>query len=219
MNILNSYAPGSKRFLEDLLNIYCRTCKNNSLIFLLRHGQIQDHETKRFIGQTDIPLDSTGIKQAMSWQKSFASIKFNTVYSSTLKRCSKTAQIVSPQNYINIDSRLNEIDLGEWDGKTFDEIKKNHSEEFKKRGRQIYHFQPARGESFKDLSKRILPFFNKLNTKPLEFNIRGNKTLVVTHAGVIRMLVCHILGINPQDMFKTKLDYGQLFVLKIEHTI
>ncbi|MCP4671278.1 MAG: hypothetical protein GY857_08220, partial [Desulfobacula sp.] len=102
---------------------------------------------------------------------------------------------------------------------TFDEIKKNHSEEFKKRGRQIYHFQPARGESFKDLSKRILPFFNKLKTKSLEFNIRGNKTLVVTHAGVIRMLACHILGINPQDMFKTKLDYGQLFVLKIEHTI
>ncbi len=219
MNLLNSYTPGSKRFLKDLLNPYCTSLKNDSLIFLLRHGQIQGHGTKRFIGRTDVPLDNRGLEQAVLWQNSFASIELNNVYSSALKRCKKTAQIVSPQGHINIDARLNEINLGEWDGKTFAEIKKNHSDEFKKRGENIYQFQPVRGESFQDVSNRVMPFFNELKTELLESDIRGNKILVVTHAGVIRILICHILGKNPQDLFKIKLDYGHIFVLKIEHTV
>ncbi len=219
MNILNSYTPGSKRFQKELSKRYCKTYKNNSLIFLLRHGQIKGHKIKRFIGQTDVPLDHTGIKQAILWQKSFVSIKFNTVYSSSMQRCLNTAQLASPQSHININPELNEINMGEWDGKSFSKIKKEKPGEFKKRGENIYKFQPAKGESFQDLSNRVLPFFKRLKTKLLQLNTRDNKILIVTHAGVIRVLVCHILGMNPEDLFETKLNYGHLSVLKIKHTV
>ncbi len=219
MNILNSYTPGSKRFQEELSNQYFKPHKNNSLIFLLRHGQINGHKIKRFIGQTDVPLDHTGIKQAMFWQKSFASIKFNAVYSSSMQRCLNTAQLASPQSHINISPGLNEINMGEWDGKSFTKIKKEKPGEFKKRGENIYKFRPAKGESFQNLSNRVFPFFKELKTKLSELNTRGNKILVVTHAGVIRILLCHILGMNPEDLFKIKLNYGHLFILKIKHTV
>ena len=159
MKILNSYEPCSKRFQADLSSLYS---KNDSLVYLLRHGRIEGHGTKRFIGQTDVFLDDIGKSQAKTWNKALNSIHFNAVYSSSLKRCSKTAQLVCPNQNINIDNRLNEINMGNWDGKTFDEIKKNNLEEFKKRGREMYQFRPANGESFKDLSDRIFPFLTLL---------------------------------------------------------
>jgi len=218
MKILNSYEPCSKRFQADLSSLYSN---NDSLVYLLRHGRIEGHETKRFIGQTDALLDDLGKSQAVAWNKALASIHFNTVYSSSLKRCCQTAQLVCPKQNINIDNRLNEINMGNWDGKTFDEIKKKRVEEFEKRGSQIYQFRPANGESFKDLSDRIFPFFNSLETAGLNHEITHGQEnscsniLVITHAGVIRTLICHILEMNPKDLFKIKLVYGELFVLKI----
>ena len=239
MNILKSYRPGSKSFQDDLSNLYCKKYKKNSLIFLLRHGQIQGYETKRFIGRTDVSLSVQGENQAKTWQKALQSIKFNTVYSSSLKRCLNTTRLVCPKTEILIDPRLNEINMGDWDGETFADIKKNRSEEFKKRGQQIYKFQPSNGESFKNLSERVISFFNKLqieltglngiessepdnspepdNTSKIinQLNMNGNRTLVVTHAGVIRTITCHILNMNPEELFKIKPDYCQLTVLKI----
>ena len=218
MKILNSYKPGSKRFQADLSSLYS---KNNSLIYLLRHGRIEGYGTKRFIGQTDVLLDDLGKSQAKTWHKALTSIHFNAVYSSSLKRCCQTAQLVCPKQNINIDNRLNEINMGNWDGKTFDEIKKKSLEEFEKRGSQIYQFRPANGESFKDLSDRIFPFFNSLETAGLNHGITHGQEdpctniLVITHAGVIRLLICHILEMNPEDLFKIKLVYGELFILKI----
>ena len=218
MKILNSYEPCSKRFQVDLSNKYS---KNDSLVYLLRHGRIEGHGTKRFIGQTDVFLDDLGKSQAKTWHKALASIHFNAIYSSSLKRCCKTAQLVCPKQNINIDNRLNEINMGNWDGKTFDEIKKKRLEEFEKRGSRIYKFRPSNGESFKDLSDRIFPFFNSLETAGLNHEITHGQEnpcsniLVITHAGVIRTLICHILEMNPEDLFKIKLVYGELFVLKI----
>jgi len=218
MKILNSYEPGSKRFQADLSSQYS---KNDSLVYLLRHGRIEGYGTKRFIGQTDVLLDDLGKSQAKTWHKALNSVHFNAVYSSSLKRCCQTVQLVCPKQNINIDNRLNEIDMGSWDGKTFDEIKKNNLEAFKKRGREIYQFRPANGESFKDLSARIFPFFNSLETAGLNNEITHGQEkpcsniLVITHAGVIRTLICHILEMNPEDLFKIKLVYGKLFVLKI----
>ncbi|MCK5098036.1 MAG: histidine phosphatase family protein, partial [Desulfobacteraceae bacterium] len=62
------------------------------MIFLLRHGQIQDSERKRYIGTTDVCLDNTGVLQAHYWKTVFSSINIDTIYSSSLKRCNHTAQ-------------------------------------------------------------------------------------------------------------------------------
>jgi alpha-ribazole phosphatase len=215
MNTIKSYRSGSQRFQNDLEKRYCKNYKNSSLIFLLRHGQIKGHETKRFIGKSDIPLDNKGRNQAVTWHESFASLNFDMIYSSSMERCRRTAQIICPNQDIRINQRLNEIDMGDWDGKTFAEIKKKKSEAFKKRGENMYKFRPSKGESFQDLLKRILPFFNALETKQQNLTDKGKKTLVVTHSGVIRVLICHILNIDPEKLFKIKIEYSHLFVIHL----
>jgi alpha-ribazole phosphatase len=185
--------------------------KNNSLIFLLRHGQIKGCSEKRYIGKTDIDLDNTGVLQAEYWRNQFSSIKLNTIYSSSLTRSKDTLEIIAENTEIITDTALNEINMGTWDGKTFAEIKTGHPEEFKKRGEIIDTFRPPKGESFYDLSCRALPFFENLGNK-----IQGN-ILVVTHAGVIRTFLSSILKIELKNLFQIKVSYGQLFVISNDY--
>jgi len=189
---------------ENPLKAYSQ---DDSLIFLLRHGQICGAEEKRFIGTTDVPLDDTGLLQARYWQAAFSEFPLDAVYSSSLQRCDHTArQIAGKRPIINADA-LNEIHMGKWDGKTFEEIKTRYPEEFKKRGESLSFYRPPGGESFQDLSDRVLAFFNETLAKKKE------KTLIVTHAGVIRVIFCHVLNLPLQDLFQIKLAYGELFIL------
>jgi len=179
---------------------------------MLRHGQIEGHEKKCFIGsRTDIPLNHIGKTQALSWHKAFSEIRFDAIYSSELKRCLDTAALICPEQNIQIDPGLNEIDMGAWDGKSFDEIRQTMPLEFERRGRQIDRFRPPGGESFQDLLERVSPFFYGCSKKHNSQQL--SRILVVTHAGVIRVMASRLLKINPKRLFKIRMDYGHLFLI------
>ncbi len=193
-----------KNQLLDPLERYSQT---NSLIFLLRHGKIQGSEEKRYIGTTDVCLDNQGVLQAHYWEKVFSPLKIKTIYSSSLKRCSHTAQLIANGKKIITCTPLNEINMGSWDGKTFDQIKTEHPKEFEKRGNTMDIFKPPQGESFYDVSCRVLPFFNR------NINRMENNQLIVTHAGVIRVILSYILNRNLKDLLQIEIAYGELFVI------
>ncbi len=203
MIIHNTYRPGSKRLAKDP----SRTFSNNRPgLVLIRHGRIQGYEEKRFIGQTEVPLDPLGRQQACFWKQHIANIHFDRVYSSRLSRCRETAEIICPDTVSIPAAPLNEIHMGDWDGLKFSEIKNKHPQKFKQRGEHMDRFRPENGESFQDLSNRVLPFFIRLQTV-------SKRVLVVTHAGVIRVLLAHILGLPLKKIFKIRLEYGQIFFL------
>lgn len=207
MKLLTRYTVASKRLQADPSAVFS---DSRPLVFLLRHGQIQGHGTRRFIGQTEIPLDETGISQALFWKKAFKTIEFDQIFSSTLSRCFDTSNLICPGKPILSDPRLNEINLGTWEGHSFDHIQKTQAQAFKQRGKQVDSFRPPGGESFNDLYDRVSPFFNDLN-KPLE-----KPLLVVTHSGVIRVILGHILGLEPDQWFTLKLGYSDLFLLETQ---
>jgi probable phosphoglycerate mutase len=194
--------PGSNQLSADLSEKFS---DKGPLLFILRHGQIEGQGSRRFIGQTDIPLDYTGRKQAESWQRTLAAINFKHVYTSALTRCLDTAALACPDSAPVVDRRLNEINLGAWDGKSFELIKTKYPDLFEQRGRDIYRFCPPGGESFKDLFCRVSPFFNEL-TLP-------SHTLLVTHSGVIRAMRCFWAGEKMENLLTFKTHYAQLFVL------
>ncbi|MFA5904920.1 MAG: alpha-ribazole phosphatase [Desulfobacula sp.] len=181
--------------------------QDDSLIFLLRHGQISGSTEKRFIGRTDIPLDDTGLLQARYWRTVFSEFPLDAVYSSYLQRCDHTARQIAGKRPVITADALNEINMGQWDGKTFEEIKARYPEEFIKRGESLSFYRPPGGESFQDLSNRVLAFFNDILVKKKE------RTLIVTHAGVIRVILCHLLNLPLKDLIQIKPGYGELFIL------
>lgn len=162
-----------------------------------------------------MPLDETGRSQALFWKKALARIQFDSIYTSTLSRCRETAAIICPlsqkkeaKQNIYFDDRLNEINLGTWDGQSFGHIKAAMPELFDQRGKEIRQFCPPEGESFADLYERVSPFFKNLCQ-----NLAA-PVLVITHSGVIRVMLCQYLGLNPTQLLTIKPGYGDLFVLE-----
>ncbi len=184
-------------------------------IFLLRHGHIEFSGTesdgpKRFLGQTDAPLNHTGREQARIWQSELAEKNLTKIYASDLVRCAETARIIAGNGAVGIRllPSLREINLGTLEGLSMDFVRTEFPEEWKKRGDDLLHYRPEGGESFADLRDRVLPAFETI-AREHEGNI-----LIVAHAGVIRMILCQILGIPVSNLFRIGQSHGCLNILE-----
>lgn len=173
-------------------------------IFLIRHGQVYYGNKKRYIGITDLPLSDDGTLQAIRLKEYFSGIKIDRAFTSPLKRCMQTAQILldgSNKDILVIDG-LKEIDMGEWENQTMDYIKGNFYGMYEKRGANIDTFIPPGGESFEQLQKRVMPAFEYITG-----NTEGN-ILIISHAGVNRVILSKLLDFPLKDIFKISQPYG-----------
>ncbi len=178
----------------------------------MRHGRILNSGVKRFIGRTDLPLNAEGRCQAGAWQETFHQIRFEKIYVSGLLRTRQTAALCCPGRAVTTDPRLNEIDLGDWENLSFDQVKAKFPDDFEQRGRDIYHFRTPGGESFKDLKERVVPFFEALFSTACP---GAGPTLVLAHSGVIRVMAC-LWGKRPFDrLLELSPRYGQVFVFTL----
>jgi probable phosphoglycerate mutase len=182
------------------------------MLYLLRHGEIVGSNKKRYIGQTDVPLSSKGLRQAALWREELAHVEFEKVYSSNLSRAFDTARIVSdiPELDVQALSQLREINLGDWDGETMENIKTRFPDAWEERGRHIDTFQTPNGESFQDLHERVIPVFLKIALEAL------GDVLVVAHAGVNRLILCHVLKRPIQELFSIPQDYAALNLIEYQ---
>jgi alpha-ribazole phosphatase len=181
-------------------------------IYLLRHGAIQSLPGgRRYIGWQDLPLNRIGLEQAAAWAEYFEVQGLDEICCSDLTRCRETADIVGKRCSLAPHAlpALREVRLGQWEGKSFEEMKTRHPQEFEARGEQIADHRPPGGESFRDLQNRTWPVFEALVRRP------GNRTLMVTHAGVIRVLLCRLLGMPLENLFSIGQGYGALNIVDV----
>ena len=183
----------------------------NATLYLLRHGATEGKPEKRYIGQTDIPLSDLGREQARWWQNKLAPIQFDAIYCSDLRRALETAQLVSKDQtaQIQITPQLREINLGAWEGTRMQTIRDKYPDAWQKRGQALDRFRPPDGENFQDLLNRILAVI-----EAIDFNSVQN-VLMLTHAGVNRVLLCHILNKPLQDLFH--IPQGEAALNQIEY--
>jgi len=176
------------------------------MIYLLRHDEIKGASTKRFIGQTDVGLSEAGLEHAALWQDYFSRLTIDHVFASPLSRCIDMACIVSgcAKDAITLMDGLKEINLGNWDGKPMADIKNKFPEEWEKRGKNFTGYRPPLGESFLDLSQRVVLVFHQIARE------NPGNILVVAHAGVNRMILCDLLNKKIDDLFSIPQAYGCL---------
>ena len=101
-------------------------------IYLIRHGESQANEKNVFIGHGDLDLTEKGKKQAELTAEYLKACHFDVIYSSDLLRAYHTAEATAKKLGLPIvkDERLREIDAGEWDFKTFDDLEKEYQESY-----------------------------------------------------------------------------------------
>jgi len=180
-------------------------------VFLLRHGSIQsDDVAKRFIGQTNLPLNDCGRRQAHYWRNRFVGETLSGIFCSDLNRCTETARVIARESSppITAMQELREIHLGQWDGLTFDRVRRRWPDAFRQRGQDIVGFRPPGGESFSDLHQRVIPAFEKIVGQT-----DGN-LLVVAHAGVNRVILCHLLGMPADHLFRISQCPGAMNIIE-----
>ena len=178
-------------------------------IYLLRHGDSRTDDVKRYIGRTDNPLNVTGRAQAEFWRKELQDITFQGIFCSTLRRSQETASIIAEGRETAVQALipLQEINMGSWENLPLDELRRNAPEEYERRGANLAEHRPPGGESFHDLASRVLPLFRELGS-----TTTGN-LLIVGHAGVNRVILCHLLNLPTKNLFQIRQEYGCLNII------
>jgi probable phosphoglycerate mutase len=180
--------------------------------YLLRHGEIESDGIRRFVGQADIPLTPRGVEQAHGWRDAFSGIPFEKIYASDLSRCADTARIIAGDTGTDIHfcPELREIHLGKLEGLAMADFRQRFQNEWAARGEDISGYVPEGGESFAGLGRRVIPVVAALA------NRHDGNVLLVTHAGVNRVILCHALGMPLDNLFRIEQSYGCLNLLEWE---
>lgn len=164
-------------------------------LIMLRHGQTTYNATRRMQGQLDTELSETGIQQARTaagWIKDLGVIR---IISSDLVRARTTAEIVGEQIGVEVelDPRLRETHLGNWQGLTHAEVD-GADAGARAAWRHSPGWAPPGGESRLDVAKRARPLVEELMASYPEWD--DNAVLFVAHGGTISALTSNLLGLD-----------------------
>jgi broad specificity phosphatase PhoE len=178
-------------------------------VFLIRHGVTAWHAEGRVLGQRDIPLSQPGIAQAEEAAAALRGVKMAEVLSSPLQRAIQTAEIIGQETGIQIarDPRLIDFQLGKWTGMTYADVAKN--EEYQRFVQQPESERIPGGESLDDIRRRAVAAVDQA----LRDNATGDALAIVTHAGIIRVLITHYMGSRPANYHRVRVSPGSISIL------
>ncbi len=173
---------------------------NESGFYCMRHAETEANAKDVFIGSgTDIPLTEKGKEQARKAGRYFKSIgvTFDTIYYSPMIRCYETAREISSiaGGQMIQDERIKELDYGDWEGLSRNEIEGRYAEDYKQYCTNMSSRPTGGTESANDVYARISDFLTDPDI-PMEKN-----TLVVTHKTAGRILL-QTAGHNPGGHFR-----------------
>lgn len=179
-------------------------------LMLVRHGETLWNYHARYQGHTDIELSDAGRGQAELLSRRLADQPLQAVYASDLRRALETASIIARPHDLDVQTlpELREINFGAWEGLTYNEIRGRFSDLV-----DSWHASPATiqipdGETFQDLASRAYGAVEDLVKKHDSATIA-----VVAHGGTIRAIVCALLGIDLNHLFRIRQDNGALNII------
>lgn len=182
-------------------------------LFLVRHGDTVDEETRKiYKGALDIPLSNKGRSRIEKAGAFLSRFRLDHIYTSALSRCIESGSIIAgPHNLSVITLReLNEIHFGLWEGMSFEEISGNYPEHFREWMADPELHSPPEGETLRDAAERINTAVKEIIT-----GHRGQNVAVVAHAGVLRIILCSMLGLKLGVLFRLGQDYGGISIVDV----
>ncbi len=180
-------------------------------LFLVRHGDTELNSRERYWGHSDVKLGAAGLKQAEKLRDRLVTEKIDAIYSSDLERASLTAKIIASKHQLDVITcaELQEINFGKVEGLTFDEIIRLYPELTELWTSWSRQLKFPDGESVDELNCRVSKFLGRL-----EKHAPDETILIVAHAGPLRLLVCHLLGIEPQRWREIRLKLASLSIVE-----
>jgi broad specificity phosphatase PhoE len=174
-------------------------------LILVRHGDV-DAPPGLCLGQTDVPLSASGFGAVQQLAATWVGRAPRFLFTSDLKRAQQAASVFAARFAIEplTDARLREVDLGEWDGKRWEEIMRSDAVRHQHWANNWVIQEAPGGESFADVIRRTGAWLSSL----LGSTGDDDSVLAVAHAGSIRALLCHALGLPPARAFALNIDHA-----------
>ena len=188
-------------------------------LYLIRHGATEGSETKRYKGSIDVPLSENGQRQMEQvakylnrpYKSDTAYNGLNAVYTSTISRALKSAEIIAAPHGLKpiVIEGLRERSFGIWEGMTFTEIKEKYPQEFEAWAGNPLRYSPVDGESTVEVRERAVKAVDSLLS-----NHNSEHIAVVAHGGVNRIILCHIMGIPLENIFRIEQDFAAVNIIE-----
>ncbi len=155
-------------------------------LVLVRHGQSVWNASRRWQGHADAPLSELGRDQAKETARRLAGETFEALYASDLRRATETARIVgAPHGRVPVvDRRLRELDIGEWEGLSREQIAARWPEELERFDADEPGARAPGGETRSELQARVFAALDDLTGRH-----GGGPLLVVAHGGVLAAIL------------------------------
>lgn len=173
-------------------------------IELLRHG---DTAQRSYRGQLDDPLSELG------WSQLRAAVEgrvWDRIVASSLQRCAAFARELSLSRGLplRIDARLAEYHFGLWQGVPIERIAEEQGDALARFWSDPVTYPPPGGETFETFRDRLSAALDDVATE-----MPGERVLVVTHGGAIRLLRCLVEGRSYGDMAGIEVPHASLHSL------
>ena len=158
-------------------------------LYLARHGETDWNKDNRVLGQTDAPLNGSGLVQAHELVLALHGVSLRAVFASPLKRAAEIGRMAAEDHGLvcQTDDRLIEMDFGRLEGAQRDDP------EYLAEKRKLFARYPG-GESYFQAAARVYSFLDELKRAGGDGNI-----LVVTHNGICRLAATYFMDMTEEE--------------------
>ena len=177
-------------------------------LVVIRHAEVEASMSGRIYGRLDPPLAAAGRAHAEGLAARLAAVPLEAIFSSPARRALETAAPLARrlELEISVHSGLEEIDFGQWEGLTFDEVERRDPELY----RAWMTGPPGKrfpgGEDYAELKARVL-------AAVAEIRASGASAVLVAHGGVNRVILADALGLADADIFRLDQPLGAVSVV------
>lgn len=170
-------------------------------IILARHGETKLNVERRFRGRADPELSENGREQVQRLGEALTTTTPVTVVASPRRRARETAAAIGQSSgvAVHVDERLDDVDYGQWTGRTHQEAEAGWSDLYASFRNDPGAVRFPDGESVRDLVDRTYDVMTASADSE-------RTTILVTHDIVIRVLICSILGSPLKAMHQLRID-------------
>ncbi|MEE9322035.1 MAG: histidine phosphatase family protein [Granulosicoccus sp.] len=181
-------------------------------LYLVRHGHTAVADAGIIAGFTDVNLSPSGEVSVAELVSSMADLPPVQFHSSDLLRAVHTAQILGGQKVIR-DSRLRELNFGDWEGCTWDQVYEQDAEYLAAWSDNWIKIAPPGGETFAQLASRAGDWLAEVSTE-----LPDSTLVVAAHGGSIRALICLALRVPLDSAMKFSISHAHVSKLVVAST-
>jgi len=186
---------------------------STSLVFV-RHGETESNAEKRYMGHLDSPLSERGITQVAAVAARLGKDSISAVYTSDLGRAAITAEAIAKACNLSFvsDARLRERHAGVFQGLRLTEASERFPDHFTETEQPTPSTAIPEGESALQVQARLVPFLEEVCQRH-----PGQSVVIVTHGGVIRTVLWHLMESSYATARWARVDNTSLSIFRREH--